>query len=169
MTSEQQFDSAECICGGRLTLLGPVTDTGRWLREELRPRCDGRCISATGPQCNCRCGGENHGQGLAATVVVRRDGGAVVLRPVDTEEARRRAEEYRVAKQAVHAALEARYGGAWVDYRQGLYIPSKALWWELRTWAQDFAEAKRLLTHRLRIRRLQQLAERIRANAAVRI
>lgn len=25
-------------------------------------RCDGRCTSATGPVCECECGGENHGR-----------------------------------------------------------------------------------------------------------
>jgi len=24
-------------------------------------KCDGRCMSATGPSCDCSCGGENHG------------------------------------------------------------------------------------------------------------
>lgn len=25
-------------------------------------KCDARCINATGPNCNCSCGGENHGR-----------------------------------------------------------------------------------------------------------
>lgn len=28
--------------------------------------CDGRCTSATGPNCDCSCGGRNHGLGKVA-------------------------------------------------------------------------------------------------------
>lgn len=28
--------------------------------------CDGRCMGAVGPACDCSCGGENHGAGHAA-------------------------------------------------------------------------------------------------------
>jgi hypothetical protein len=27
-------------------------------------RCDAKCYSATGPECDCICGGQNHGVGL---------------------------------------------------------------------------------------------------------
>ena len=165
MTAEQKFEDARCVCGGRLALLGPVTDSGRWLREERRPKCDGRCISALGPNCDCRCHGENHGKGLAAMVTVAHDGGAVVLRPVDPQQAVRRAEEYRSAKQAVYDALSARYGGAWEAFRQGRYVPGP-VYWELRRWADEFNHARSLMTHRNRVKKLQELADRIRAVGA---
>ncbi len=31
-------------------------------------RCDARCYEATEPQCNCICGGRNHGAGLEQAV-----------------------------------------------------------------------------------------------------
>lgn len=30
----------------------------------LRGRCDSRCYNATTPDCDCVCGGRNHGKGL---------------------------------------------------------------------------------------------------------
>lgn len=163
ITAEQRFPEAQCVCGGKLRLLGPVTDEGHWLREELRPKCDGRCISALGPRCDCQCHGQNHGRGLEGTVVVRLDGGPVVLKPVDAEEARRRADEYREAKRGVLAALAARYGSAWDDYRAGRYIPSSALWRTLRSWEQELHHAMALQVHSRRVQRLRELAVRIQA------
>ena len=33
---------------------------GRFVKEKV---CDGRCMSAIGPSCDCSCGGTNHGAG----------------------------------------------------------------------------------------------------------
>jgi hypothetical protein len=44
----------ECACGEMVTakqVFGSVSDTP----------CDGRCMNATGPDCECSCGGHNHG------------------------------------------------------------------------------------------------------------
>ena len=44
-----------CGCGGSVflrPLIGKVNS---------RRACDGRCTGATGPRCECACGGENHG------------------------------------------------------------------------------------------------------------
>lgn len=31
-------------------------------------RCDARCYDAKGPDCDCVCGGANHGKGLTAAI-----------------------------------------------------------------------------------------------------
>lgn len=36
--------------------------------EGLVGRCDARCYNATGPECDCICGGKNHGAGLKKAV-----------------------------------------------------------------------------------------------------
>lgn len=163
MTAEQRFDEAKCVCGGHLQLLGPVSQDGRrWLRQEQRPRCDGRCISALGPNCDCQCRGENHGKGLGATVTIYHDGGAVVLRPVRPEEAIRRAEEYQAAKAAVYQALADVYGPAWEAFRAGRYIADRGTWEALRFWRRELDAILALLTHKTRVQRLYALADRIR-------
>lgn len=44
-----------CACGSAMIaklIRGTVTDH----------ECDARCLAATGPACECSCGGENHGR-----------------------------------------------------------------------------------------------------------
>ena len=38
----------------------------RYIKTELKCDCDDRCTSARGPDCDCKCGGENHGKSLEA-------------------------------------------------------------------------------------------------------
>src|SRR5690606_7250206 len=85
-TLEEYRQDLACVCGGRVCCLGPVTDKGRWIRKELRPECDNRCLNARGPNCDCKCNGRNHGIGLAGIVEMTFDGGAVILRPLKPEE-----------------------------------------------------------------------------------
>ena len=160
-TLEEKRNDLECICGGRIRCLGPVTDKGKWLKESLRPKCDGRCIGATGPNCDCQCHGENHGKGLEGCITVRTEGGAAVLRPVKPEEALRRAEEYRQARDAVLKAFADTFGCYWDQYTKGVYIP-QPVWEAIRFYERQFTDAKALLTHRLRIERLNDLAQKIR-------
>jgi hypothetical protein len=47
----------------------------RLTRMESRTPCDGRCIGAVGPSCDCSCGGENHGMTRLVDVAV--DAGSV--------------------------------------------------------------------------------------------
>ena len=46
----------ECACGGYL-IVKPLNGS---LNESKR--CGSRCQGATGPNCDCQCGGENHGK-----------------------------------------------------------------------------------------------------------
>ena len=43
--------------------------------ERIAAPCDGRCTNASGPDCDCVCGGENHGS--RRLVVIRSDGGSI--------------------------------------------------------------------------------------------
>lgn len=36
--------------------------------EGCTGRCDARCYNATGPDCECCCGGKNHGKGLQGAI-----------------------------------------------------------------------------------------------------
>lgn len=58
-----------CDCGGGLDYMGRVSGDN-YMRVEDRCACDGRCTHATGPNCDCACGGKNHGTGALATIIV---------------------------------------------------------------------------------------------------
>lgn len=91
-------------CGGDIEEMGRV-EGDRLAKPETHCACDARCTHATGPNCDCRCGGENHGTG--AVVEVSRDCGPVpVLRNPSTIRAKAEAEEYRNALAAVWAQIE---------------------------------------------------------------
>ncbi len=46
-----------CICGRRRLAQSVI---GKY---NAGKKCDGRCLAATGHQCECACGGKNHGAG----------------------------------------------------------------------------------------------------------
>jgi hypothetical protein len=65
-----RFDAAE-VFANRANLRGDVfrCHCGRWVgvkaiagRVTEKP-CGARCLGATGPACDCQCGGDNHGGG----------------------------------------------------------------------------------------------------------
>lgn len=43
-------------------------------------RCDAKCYDATGPDCDCICGGRNHGKGLEPAVDNARECFAEILK-----------------------------------------------------------------------------------------
>lgn len=48
--------SAGVLCCGKSVVMAKVRGT------VTDHECDARCIAATGPRCECSCGGENHGR-----------------------------------------------------------------------------------------------------------
>ena len=76
-------------------------------------KCDSKCTCATGPECDCHCGGENHGAGMAATFE-RLASGAVQVRmgvPAKTQERARQAATNYQALLAQALAEEATFRG----------------------------------------------------------
>lgn len=64
VTSHERRSTFACDCGG---------STFKYMGEVLRDRtvvqgsvckCNEVCVHATGPNCNCECGGTNHGLGM---------------------------------------------------------------------------------------------------------
>jgi hypothetical protein len=45
------------------------------LMQSGKRRCDARCYGAKGDDCNCVCGGENHGKGFDAAMKNTQDRG----------------------------------------------------------------------------------------------
>lgn len=60
----EHFDG-RCVCGARHQATRMVVRKSNPSRHE----CDARCVNATGRtmQCECSCGGKNHGRGFTCT------------------------------------------------------------------------------------------------------
>jgi len=56
-------------CSVPMTYMGAVQQD-RLTKTEERCPCDDRCTNATGPNCNCKCGGINHGTQAVVTVSI---------------------------------------------------------------------------------------------------
>ena len=54
------FDTATVHCNA-CRALTKVTAV-RWTQSAKPHECDDRCLAARGPNCSCKCGGENHGR-----------------------------------------------------------------------------------------------------------
>jgi hypothetical protein len=77
---KRYMTNAKCACSGRLELMGQAHPNFKKLEtNERRAVCDGRCTSATGPDCYCCCKCRNHGRGHYTPF---REDGSSVIRPV---------------------------------------------------------------------------------------
>lgn len=72
--------------------------------NETRCACDGRCTHAKGPDCECSCGGANHGTGATVTLFVV-DGKAPRAMMPSTAAATATAVEWRAIVRAAEDAL----------------------------------------------------------------
>ena len=97
---------AECDCGGKLTYMGWVK-RDRLVQGAIGVPCDGRCTSATGPVCDCQCGGENHGS--MRVVFFDRDMGGVprmVSGSVDADKRFARRDEFGALREQAETLFE---------------------------------------------------------------
>lgn len=120
-------------CDGNLEYLGETKGDHLTQVQYLCP-CDSRCTNAPGPNCDCRCGGENHGTGRLVAVEV--DAGGVPRLKV-TPEARKVADEFIALRDTVWDAYDAKYGdvnemkaagewiGNWSFYMDGQYTAKR--------------------------------------------
>lgn len=150
--------NAVCVCGGSLEYLGEVQDNGHAQEVATLPICDGRCTSAPGNSCRCRCGGKNHGTHLTVTVVY--DNGKATVKPAD-EKAIARGNEYRSAYQAVLDTLLAKYGDTLRDFNTGRWISDKETWATLYGYQKVMHSVRSARTHKTRIAKLAKILEGI--------
>ncbi len=84
-STERKIDF--CDCNGLVTYMGQVHGTD-YVKTEMKAACDGRCTHASGPVCDCQCGGLHHGTGkLVSTIVDQGKVKAVGLTEQDVERA----------------------------------------------------------------------------------
>ena len=68
-SKHNRYDSFDRLAGatagedGRESAYMPVTRKIEYKRNPSKHKCDSRCRSATGHQCECSCGGQFHGAG----------------------------------------------------------------------------------------------------------
>jgi hypothetical protein len=90
-------------CKVAMSYMGRVSQN-RLVRTEERCKCDARCTFATGPNCDCQCGGVNHGSQMLVEVTV--DAGPVPVAHVKpTAQALWDLKEYQALRTTLQAEL----------------------------------------------------------------
>jgi hypothetical protein len=150
-------DEPACDCGGHLDYLGRVKGLSLW-QQKTACACDARCTYALGPQCDCSCGGRNHG----THAVVTFDAGVgpvPKVRPrADLQTRLALVAEYRAAIEAARARADAATRGEFARYRQGAYIANRATWDKCRAMQDAIHHAAGLKTHKGRMAALAKVA-----------
>ncbi len=147
-----------CDCGARLDYMGHVH--GDTLRIDTeRSACDDRCTSATGPNCDCGCGGKNHGTNRVVQVQIIT--GAVPRVAARANLATRCAqvaawqrailEARERADAATHGAISAMQRREW--------IANKDLWWRATDLQKSIRKAAGYQTHKRRMAALAAIAQ----------
>jgi len=118
VTENPSYTPMHCAsCGGPIEVMGRVGRSSLY-RLETQSACNGSCTGARGPQCDCHCGGVNHG--THRTVTIRRELGAIptVTLP-DAAKSLVRATEFRATVAELQARLAPvrtrRYNRVWLS------------------------------------------------------
>lgn len=128
MATEERLVKYECFCGGQVEYMGAVKADGHVHDEQSQTPCNTLCTDATGPNCSCSCGGQNHGQHMRADIKVDLDRGVAILTPPDKDKALKVVAEYRAACAAAEARFMAVHGKAREAIKAGVWIERGA--WE---------------------------------------
>ena len=92
-STEPKIHECECACT-EVVCMGRVYGN-TYKQVENRPACDGRCTYASGPHCDCECGGCNHGTGRMVATVVREGKVKVIDPSADILDEMKRGYKYR--------------------------------------------------------------------------
>lgn len=143
------------LCEKPMQFMGQVLGQ-RLVRKELLTPCDSRCTNAPGPNCDCQCGGENHG--TQRLVEVYRDvSGVPKIRPPDAAAAKRR-EEYLAAKKEANERIKELFGEeAIAKFKAREFIPGQK-YWDMRAVQDEYHHATGLKSHQGRLKALQKVA-----------
>ena len=148
------------ICGGRIEAMGHVHEN-RLVTEHTVCKCDERCADATGPRCSCKCGGANHGHGMAGYIQVERDGGPATITPQKHhDKLRLRADEYRAAAASALERIEAHVdNGPYLSKRAGEWVGHEgfAAFRRQQDRYRALADARKGRTHKGRLNKLNRI------------
>ena len=102
---EHQTNLLKCgCCRGVMGLMGRV-ERDILVNDEIRCACDARCTSASGPKCNCHCGGVNHGTGKVVLVTVEAGSPPIATPRKDNAKHLTQAKEFRLARDLLSEEL----------------------------------------------------------------
>lgn len=149
--SVQPNHDLKCDCGGRMPMMGHV-HRFRVVNVELHTPCDERCTNASGPSCDCACGGVNHGSGHLVELV-RDVGGIPTLKAGNME----RASEYRAARDAARERIAKRHAYVIDAKARGQYVT--AGYWEWQQDVSDLNHACGLKNHKNRLAKLAEVCK----------
>jgi hypothetical protein len=140
-------------CEGRIEFMGRVERERLWTTGHECP-CDGRCTGASGPSCDCQCGGKNHGTGRVVEVEKCAGGLPRVMTPPD---AKQKADEYLALCEQYEAAWTVKYGEITERKRAGEYIGNFGFFLEGQYEWKAYSKACSLRTHAGRNKSLKAL------------
>jgi hypothetical protein len=103
-STEPKIDECDCnsddvICMGKVY-------GNTYKQIENRSPCDGRCSHASGPHCDCGCGGINHGTGRMVATVIREGKVKVVDPSTDILDEMKRGYKYREFRDYAYKMCE---------------------------------------------------------------
>ncbi len=154
-------------CGGKVEYMGETKYTVGGHEYALKhvigyaPACDGKCISAVGPGCDCQCGGENHGTGRC--VEVYEQSGVPAIKTPDNGKVK--ADEYRALVAETKSAWSEKYGYVTKRKHAGEYVENFDLYLDGQHWWKQIGKARTMRTHGGRNKRLQSLIQEFRNTA----
>lgn len=146
------------ICESGLEYMGQVVEEHKWIRREEKCKCDSRCVNASGPSCDCQCGGENHGAGRDGYYTVDADTGETKITPAkDVEKHKAIADEYLAAYNGAVDRIEKKHGKENLErYSKRVWL-AETLWRAIRNdlWVLEKADVK---IHKTRLAKLALVA-----------
>ncbi len=138
----------DCACGGKTCqYLGKVLQN-RIVTTFQASVCDHRCTNAPGPNCDCQCGGKNHGSGRTVTYTE----GQPLPTMRSTSPANGAA--YRAAVEAALTHMDAIAPGS----RRGAYL-QREQFWAAKSIRGMLAKARTAKTHKGRLSILSKCLE----------
>lgn len=136
----------KCACGGSVWHLGKVKRF-RVVNTEERCACDERCTHALGPNCECQCGGENHGTGRTYKVEIDQGG----IPRVSNEPDIAKRDEFFAALDAAEKRIERKFGVEKVeDFIHRRWIPVG--WRDIHDAFEEISRAKGSRVHKTRLK-----------------
>jgi hypothetical protein len=135
---------------------------GQLVKDHDESPCDGACTMAVGWQCDCSCGGMNHGSRLVIWRVSAAGAAPEVLpvpeKKVTTATARR--EEWTLALAAAESRIETKYGEVFRRKESGTWLSNAefAAYRLGRTAEKELYSARSLKTHAGRIKKVAKVA-----------
>lgn len=146
-----------CNTEGRIECMGKIGPANTVLKTETRCKCDDRCVWASGPVCDCICGGANHQAGPEGYSQITTDLGAVRFTSTDPETVKKHAAIAKELEAAVEAAdIRRQASELHRAFMCRSYIPDRDNWLKAKNHAERFNKALFGKVHSKRIKALSE-------------